>query len=851
MKPGTNILAIWFLAMAVLLVASMGFNYGVGLLRVRAEEEMTTRLTRLNQLADYLSILRDTETGQRGFLLAGEAPYLQPYRDGLARVQQAEANLRQAAATGDLPRENVERTLALTQQKLAELAYTIQLRQSGGLNAALAVVRLNTGEQTMADLRAEIRQMQAQEQTAFDEAVRRAHRMEELRAETLLGVALVNLVFLGWVARKLFHALHQRELAILEISRQKELLATTLASIGDGVVVTDAQGGVTFLNGEAERLTGWKSAEANGHPLPEVFRIINEQTRQTVENPVEKVLRHGTVVGLANHTLLIRRDGTDIPIDDSAAPIREPAGPLFGVVLVFRDVTEQRKAQRASARLAAIVEHSGDAIFTKTLAGVIQTWNASAERLFGYRADEIIGKPITVLLPPDRLSEEGHILDRLGQGHPIERLETIRLAKDGRHIPVAVSVSPLKDADGEIIGASKIIQDISELVTAREALIREKELLATTLASIGDAVIVTDATGRVTFLNGEAEQLTGWKSADAGGRALPEVFKIINEDTRNSAENPVDKVLRLGMVVGLANHTLLVARDGREIPIDDSAAPIRQAGGPIFGVVLVFRDFTEQREAQRVLQRSKAELEGLVAERTAKLQEMIGELQHISYAMVHDMRAPLRAMNAFVELMDDSQVTPEQRHDYSRRIRLAANRLDILIQHALRYTKFAHQDITLEPVNLSTLVRGIIETYPDLQAEKADVRVESELPMVVGSEALLTQCFANLLGNAVKFVAPGVRPEVRVHTERRDGMARIWVRDNGIGIPEYAHRRLFKMFQRLNEGYEGTGIGLAIVRKVVERMNGNVGVESEAGRGAIFWVELPLASPATGKESSP
>ncbi len=851
MKPAKNILAIWFLAVAVLLVASMGFNYGVGLLRIRAEQEMTARLSRLNQLADYLSILNDTETGQRGFLLTGEASYLQPYRDGLARLQPAEANLRQAAAIGDLPRENVERTLSLTQQKLAELGQTIQLRQSGGLNAALAVVRQNAGEQTMDALRAEIGQMQTREQTEFLGAVQRAHRMEELRTETFLGVALVNLVFLGWVARKLFRAMHQREMAVLEISRQKELLATTLASIGDGVIVTDADGRVTFLNGEAERLTGWKSAGANGHPLPEIFRIINEQTRQTVENPVEKVLRHGTVVGLANHTLLVRRDGTDIPIDDSAAPIRQPDGPLFGVVLVFRDVTEQRKAQQASARLAAIVEHSGDAIFTKSLEGVIQTWNASAERLFGYRADEIIGKSIAILFPPDRLSEEESIFNRLRQGHPIERLETIRLAKDGRHIPVAVSVSPLKDADGEIIGASKIIQDITELVTARESLIREKELLATTLASIGDAVIVTDADGRVTFLNHEAEQLTGWKSAEARERALPEVFKIINEDSRQTVENPVEKVLRLGMVVGLANHTLLVARDGREIPIDDSAAPIRHPGGPIFGVVLVFRNFTEQREAQRVLQRSKAELEGLVAERTARLQEMIGELQHISYAMVHDMRAPLRAMNAFVELMDDSQVTPEQRHDYSRRIRLAANRLDILIQHALRYTKFAHQDITLEPVNLSTLIRGIIETYPNLQAEQADVRVEGELPVVIGSEALLTHCFGNLLGNAVKFVAPGVRPQVCVQTERQDGVVKIWVRDNGIGISQHAHRRLFKMFQRLNDDYEGTGIGLAIVRKVVERMNGNVGVESDAGRGSNFWVELPLALPATREEVQP
>jgi PAS domain S-box-containing protein len=185
------------------------------------------------------------------------------------------------------------------------------------------------------------------------------------------------------------------------------------------------------------------------------------------------------------------------------------------------------------------------------------------------------------------------------------RLETIRVAKDGRHIPVSLSVSPLRNADGDVIGASKIIHDISDLVAARAEIIREKELLATTLASIGDGVILTDAQGSVTFLNAEAERLTGWSNSDAKEKPLHEVFQIINEKTRATVENPVDNVMRLGGVVGLANHTILISRDGSEIPIDDSAAPIRQAGGPVFGVVLVFRDFTERKRAEEALRVSE------------------------------------------------------------------------------------------------------------------------------------------------------------------------------------------------------------------------------------------------------
>ncbi|HKX62987.1 MAG TPA: PAS domain S-box protein, partial [Verrucomicrobiae bacterium] len=285
---------------------------------------------------------------------------------------------------------------------------------------------------------------------------------------------------------RLDEEIDRRQEAQAALSLEKELLGTTLASIGDGVIATDSQGRITFLNQEAVRLTGWPTAEAAGRPLSEVFHIIHEQTRQPAENPVQKVLQTGEITGLANHTFLVSRSGLEIPIADTAAPIRQADGSISGVVLVFRDATVDRKARETSERLAAIVEYSGDVILTKNLEGIIQSWNGGAERLFGYRAEEIVGKPVTVLFPPDRLKEEDHILGRLRLGKPLERLETVRVAKDGRQIPVLVSISPLKDEDGRVIGASKVIHDMTELVAAREELTREKELLATTLASIGD-----------------------------------------------------------------------------------------------------------------------------------------------------------------------------------------------------------------------------------------------------------------------------------------------------------------------------------------------------------------------------
>jgi PAS domain S-box-containing protein len=659
----------------------------------------------------------------------------------------------------------------------------------------------------------------------------------------MMAFAVSALIIVGAI-----RAMHR---ARSQLALAHDVLRTTIGSIGDAVIATDEQGRVTFLNAEAERLTQWTNAEATGQPLTKVFPLVNEQSGLPVQNPVEQVLKTGAVSGLANPTILIGKNGRRLPIDDRAAPIRQAGGPLMGVVLVFRDVTEQRVAHEAQARLAAIVAHSGDVILTKSLDGIIQSWNVSAERLFGYRAEEIVGNPVTTLFPPERRHEEDHILERLRAGEPVERLETVRVAKDGRKIPVFVSVSPLRNPKGELVGASTVIHDITDLVAAREALQREKELLATTLASIGDAVIITDAEGRVTFLNGEAERLTKWKNAEAANQPLPNIFRIINEESRAPVESPADKVLRLGTVVGLANHTLLIAKDGTETPIDDSAAPIRHGDGPLFGVVLVFRDFTEQKKAQEAIKARGQELEGLVQQRTAKLQETVGELEAFSYSIAHDMRGPLRAMQGFsrILLSDFAGQIDAEGGEYLQRIEKAANRMDRLITDILNYSKVVRGTLELGPTDVQQLISEIVGSYPDLQSDKADIVVEPPLPPVLANDAALTQVISNLLANAVKFVAPGVRPRVRVWGEARSGVALLWFEDNGIGIASESQARLFNIFTRLNrpELYEGTGIGLAIVRKAVERMGGAVGVESEEGKGSRFWVRLQ--TPKTGGET--
>ena len=249
------------------------------------------------------------------------------------------------------------------------------------------------------------------------------------------------------------------------LRQQSEWLRITLASIGDAVITTDAEGRVTSMNAVAQALTGWSQTDALGHVLTDVFQIVHEDTRQAVENPAIRALQTNTIIRLANHTVLLARTGEEHLIDDSAAPIRDESGATVGAVLVFRDVSERKATDLARAHLAAIVQSSEDAIVSKTLQGIILSWNKGAERLFGYSATEAVGQPVTMLIPSERLDEEQQILAHIVRGDPIEHFETVRLTKDGRRIDISLTVSPIRDTSGSIVGASKVARDISRRKT--------------------------------------------------------------------------------------------------------------------------------------------------------------------------------------------------------------------------------------------------------------------------------------------------------------------------------------------------------------------------------------------------
>jgi PAS domain S-box-containing protein len=256
-------------------------------------------------------------------------------------------------------------------------------------------------------------------------------------------------------------------------------------------------------------------------------------------------------------------------------------------------------------------------------------------------------------------------------------------------------------------------------------------------------------------------------------------------------------------------------------------------------------DITERKQVEKVRREFQAQLERAVQERTAKLQEVVAELEHFSYTLTHDLRAPLRSMAAFsnVLIQKCSEKLERRERELLGLIAAAAQRMDQLVTDALDYTKALGQEMVLAPLDAHALLREIVATYPNIHAAHARVQIQGAMPPVLANRAALTQCFSNLLGNAVRFVAPGTTPKVRVWAEDRGPRVRLWFEDNGIGVPKDLHQRIFQMFQRASHAPEGTGIGLALVRKVAERMGGEVGVESELGEGSRFWLELKRGNP--------
>lgn len=333
-----RVTAVVFGITALIIVGSTLLTYSAGNRVLELRNETEARRQTIDTLAQLLSTLQDAETGQRGYVITGNPSYIEPFSRAESKLPTALNALRRLGARA-LRQSEIADLEQQVDAKMSELQQTIELRRNGGFTAAIPMIEAGSGKAAMDRIREIVARMQQHQ-----EARLRAEKIAEdaaTRNRTLV-FAVTGVLMLAALSWGFFRIRH----AIVERQRERDLLSTTLASIGDCVMVTDTDGHITFMNPVAADVTGWGTDEVKGRRLREIFRIINEHTRSPVEDPVDKVIRTGAIVGLANHTILIRKDGSEVPIDDSGAPIRSPGGEMQGVVLVFRDFSETKRAEK-------------------------------------------------------------------------------------------------------------------------------------------------------------------------------------------------------------------------------------------------------------------------------------------------------------------------------------------------------------------------------------------------------------------------------------------------------------------------------------------------------------------------
>jgi len=385
---------------------------------------------------------------------------------------------------------------------------------------------------------------------------------------------------------------------------------------------------------------------------------------------------------------------------------------------------------------------------------------------------------------------------------------------------------------------------INNLVRSEQDARSAHALLQTTISSIGDGVITTDAAENIVFLNPVAESLTGWTQAEAAGKPLERIFVIQDENTGAPSSNPVTAALRENRIVNLANHTSLTTRDGRQVPIEDSAAPIRSALGDVTGVVLVFRDVTRRREAERARQKAAADL----ARHTELLEQTNAELQHFTYAASHDLREPLRTITAYTQLVQlrvGAQLDPKNQ-EFLQFIVAAALRMSRLIDALLEYSRAGEASKRPpEMVQMNDVAARVIANLHSSINENQAIVTYDSLPAVMAYSVHLEQILQNLIGNALKYRGQDI-PRVHIAAAPDGDAWQFSVADNGQGIPLQYQKQIFELFKRLHgPQYAGAGIGLATCKRLVERYGGRIWVESEEGRGSTFFFTLPAAENAS------
>jgi two-component system cell cycle sensor histidine kinase/response regulator CckA len=662
-----------------------------------------------------------------------------------------------------------------------------------------------------------------------------------------------------WIQDELRRARDELEIRVVErtkeLAKSEQRWATTLASIGDAVISTDAGGRITFMNAVAEALTGWTFAEASTKPITEVFNIINEFTRAEIENPVSKVLQEGVIVGLANHTILVRKDGTEVSIDDSGAPIRDGNGKTMGVVLIFRDITERRRAEEAlqesEARFRSVLDNSRDSIYRLNVqTGRYEYISPSTETIVGFSPDELMAMDaetsLTMVHPDDLPAMQAELarIENTGKGE----LEYRQMAKSGDYRWISNHISLIKDSASRPLYRNGNIRDITEskraeealrkahdelelrvqertaeLKEANKALIESEASYRELTESIDDLFYAMDSDLRYTYWNKASEDLTGILAEDAIGKSIYELFpdvkgtkleRIYNEVLKTQQPERFESEYKLG---------------DKKFIFEINAYPTK------IGISVIAKDISEKKKLEAQLLRTQR-------------MESIGTL---ASGIAHDLNNVLTPMMMSLHLLKEKHKDEQSQKLYNI-LEKNSERGANLIKQVLSFARGVEGE--RKPLQIMNHISEIEKILKETLPRNIEIRtdIQKDLFTISGDATQLHQVIMNLCVNARDAMPDGGILDItasnffidenhaQMHTEAKVGpYVVVAVSDTGTGIPPEIVDRIFEPFFTTKEFGKGTGLGLPTALAIVKSHGGFINVYSEVGKGTTFRVYLP------------
>ncbi len=598
-------------------------------------------------------------------------------------------------------------------------------------------------------------------------------------------------------------------------------LAAIVDSSEDAIIGRDEQGTINTWNTAAAQIFGYTAEEVIGQS---VLLIVPPDLHQEELQNLER-LRQGERID-HYQTQRLRKGGQRVEISVAVSPIRDAANRVIGSALIARDIGEHQREKVARARLAAIVDSSDDAIIAKDLNGVITDWNCASERMFGYTAQEIVGRSILTIIPPELQHEEPVLLGRIRAGERIEHYETYRTHKSGQRVDVSLTLSPMRDAAGRVMGASKIARDISERLRSDNA----RMTLAAIVESSEDAIISKTLDGIITTWNASAERLFGYKPDEIIGQS---VLRLIPRDLHFEEPQIIAK-LRKGERIE-HYETRRMRKNGDIFDISLTVSPVKDHKGRVVGASKIVRDISERKVAQAAI----IEKEKLAA---------AGQL---AATLAHEVNNPLESITNLAYLLAHHEPLDEEARAYADLLLKEVQRAGEITRQTLSYHKAARERTQ---VNITEVLDHIARwKKKKLDARHVELKLEFDAPpFVSGYSGELRQVFDNLIDNAIDALSAGgtIRVRARGQGSGNDKRLVVSVCDNGEGIPR---QLLFKIFEPFftTKPKTGSGLGLWVTREILQKHGGAIRARSSQSRkrhGSVFTISLPTSQTESPKQ---